>query len=80
MLRENLSRCATLRKNANERQETEKAPFLVVKRIRETIFDEVFKPGDLFSGELEPRFTDWLKDASGAGTRPRPAPQRIGSE
>jgi len=33
-------------KNANELQETEKVPFLVVKRIREGILDEIFKPGD----------------------------------
>jgi DNA-binding GntR family transcriptional regulator len=39
-------------KNANDAQETEKAPFLVVKRIREGILDEVFKPGDHL-GELE---------------------------
>jgi DNA-binding GntR family transcriptional regulator len=39
-------------KNANETQETEKAPFLVVKRVREAILDEVFKPGDHL-GELE---------------------------
>jgi DNA-binding GntR family transcriptional regulator len=39
-------------KNANETQETEKAPFLVVKRIREAILDEVFKPGEHL-GELE---------------------------
>jgi len=32
--------------NANETQDTEKAPFLVVKRVREAILDEVFKPGD----------------------------------
>jgi DNA-binding GntR family transcriptional regulator len=34
------------RKNANEGPETEKVPTLVVKRIREAILDEVFKPGD----------------------------------
>jgi DNA-binding GntR family transcriptional regulator len=39
-------------KNVHETQETEKAPFLVVKRIREAILDEVFKPGDHL-GELE---------------------------
>ena len=39
-------------KNANETQETEKAPFLVLKRIREAILDEVFTPGDRL-GELE---------------------------
>ena len=39
-------------KNANETQETEKAPFLVVKRVREAILDEFFKPGDHL-GELE---------------------------
>jgi DNA-binding GntR family transcriptional regulator len=33
-------------------QEPEKAPFLVVKRIREGILDEVFKPGDHL-GEVE---------------------------
>jgi DNA-binding GntR family transcriptional regulator len=33
-------------KNANETLETEKASFLVVKRIREAILDEEFKPGD----------------------------------
>jgi DNA-binding GntR family transcriptional regulator len=39
-------------KNANETLETEKAPFLVVKRIREAILDGVFKPGDHL-GEVE---------------------------
>ena len=39
-------------KNANETQENGKVPFLVVKRIRETILDEVFKPGDHL-GEVE---------------------------
>jgi DNA-binding GntR family transcriptional regulator len=39
-------------KNANDAQETEKAPFLVVRRIREGILDEDFKPGDHL-GEIE---------------------------
>jgi DNA-binding GntR family transcriptional regulator len=39
-------------KNANNAQETEKAPFLVVRRIREGILDEDFKPGDHL-GEVE---------------------------
>jgi DNA-binding GntR family transcriptional regulator len=39
-------------KSANASLETEKAPFLVVKRIREAILDEVFKPGDHL-GEVE---------------------------
>jgi DNA-binding GntR family transcriptional regulator len=39
-------------KNANDIQENEKAPFLVVRRIREGILDEDFKPGDHL-GELE---------------------------
>src|SRR5215471_3161514 len=39
-------------RNANETQETEKAPFLVAKRIRESILDEIFKPGDHL-GEVE---------------------------
>jgi DNA-binding GntR family transcriptional regulator len=38
--------------NANETQEAEKVPFLVAKRIREAILDEVFKPGDHL-GEVE---------------------------
>ena len=41
-----------LPKNANQTQEAEKAPFLVVKRIREAILDEIFKPGDHL-GEVE---------------------------
>ena len=45
------------RKNSNETQETEKATFLVVKRIREGILDEVFKPGDrLGEAELAEKF------------------------
>jgi DNA-binding FadR family transcriptional regulator len=44
-------------KNANETQETEKVSFLVVKRIREAILDEVFKPEDhLGEVELAERF------------------------
>jgi DNA-binding GntR family transcriptional regulator len=43
----------SLPKNANETQETEKVPFLVVKKIREAILDEVFKPRDRL-GEVEP--------------------------
>jgi DNA-binding GntR family transcriptional regulator len=39
-------------KNATEKEETEKAPFLVVRRIREGILDEVFKPGD-HVGEID---------------------------
>ena len=39
-------------KNANETLETEKAPFLVVKRVREAILDEVFQPGERL-GEIE---------------------------
>lgn len=41
----------------NETQETEKVPFLVVKRIREAILDELFKPGDwLTEPELAEKF------------------------
>ena len=44
-------------KNANETLETEKAPFLVVQRIREGILAQVFKPGDhLGEVELAERF------------------------
>jgi DNA-binding GntR family transcriptional regulator len=45
------------RKNSSETQETEKATFLVIKRIRESILDEVFKPGDhLGEAELAEKF------------------------
>jgi len=44
-------------KNANQIQETEKVPFVVAKRIREAILDEVFKPGDhLTEAELVEKF------------------------
>jgi len=33
-------------KNADQAPDAEKAPFVVAKRIREAILDEVFKPGD----------------------------------
>jgi DNA-binding GntR family transcriptional regulator len=39
-------RQASPSQNVNETQETEKVPFLLVKRIREAILDEVFQPGD----------------------------------
>ena len=42
----------SLPENANGTQENEKVSFLVVKRIREAILDEVFKPGDHL-GEVE---------------------------
>jgi DNA-binding GntR family transcriptional regulator len=42
----------TVSQNANETRETEKVPFLVAKRIRDAILDEVFKPGDHL-GEVE---------------------------
>ena len=45
------------RKNANQMQETEKVPFVVAKKIRDAIFDEVFKPGDrLREAELVEKF------------------------
>jgi DNA-binding GntR family transcriptional regulator len=44
-------------KNANQIQEIEKVPFVVAKKIREAILDEVFKPGDhLTEGELVEKF------------------------
>ena len=36
--------------NANETQESEKVSFLVVKRIREAILDEVFSPAITWGG------------------------------
>jgi DNA-binding GntR family transcriptional regulator len=45
------------RKNANRIQEVEKVPFVVAKKIREAILDEVFKPGDhLTEAELVEKF------------------------
>src|SRR6516165_11997168 len=50
-------RQSTPRRNSNKPQETEKATVLVVKRIREAILDEVFKPGDhLGEAELSEKF------------------------
>jgi len=50
-------RQVSLPKNANETQDAEKIPFLVAKRIREGILEEVFKPGDhLREGELTEKF------------------------
>jgi DNA-binding GntR family transcriptional regulator len=44
-------------KNVTETEETEKAPFLVVRKIREAILDEVFKPGDhIGEAELAEKF------------------------
>src|SRR5260221_6454342 len=44
-------------KNVNQTQESEKVPFVVAKRIREAILDEVFKPGDrLTEAELVEKF------------------------
>src|SRR5690242_3977519 len=40
------------RKNTNETEDSEKVSFLVVKKVREAILDEVFKPGDHL-GEVE---------------------------
>jgi len=45
------------KKNANQIQETEKVPFIVAKKIREAILDELFKPGDhLTEAELVEKF------------------------
>jgi DNA-binding FadR family transcriptional regulator len=47
----------TAHKNADEAPEAEKVPFVVAKRIREAILDEVFKPGDrLTEAELVEKF------------------------
>jgi DNA-binding GntR family transcriptional regulator len=41
----------------NDEQQTEKAPFLVVRRVRDAILDETFKPGDrLAEAELAEMF------------------------
>jgi DNA-binding GntR family transcriptional regulator len=45
------------RQKKNDEQETEKAPFVVVKKIRDAILDEIFRPGDLLpETELGERF------------------------
>jgi DNA-binding GntR family transcriptional regulator len=44
-------------KNANQSHESEKVPFVVVKKIREAILDEVFMPGEhLTEAELAEKF------------------------
>src|SRR5690349_19606236 len=44
-------------KNADQAPNAEKAPFVVAKRIRVAILDEVFKPGDrLTEAELVEKF------------------------
>jgi DNA-binding GntR family transcriptional regulator len=44
-------------KNANRSHESEKVPFVVVKKIREAILDEVFMPGEhLTEAELAEKF------------------------
>ena len=52
-----LMRESFVQQRRNDEQETEKAPFLVVKKIRAAILDETFKPGDrLPEGELGEMF------------------------
>jgi DNA-binding GntR family transcriptional regulator len=47
----------TADKNADQAPDAEKVPFVVAKRIREAILDEVFKPGDrLTEAELVEKF------------------------
>jgi Bacterial regulatory proteins, gntR family len=41
-----LVRESFVQQRKNDEEETEKAPFLVVKKIRDAILDETFKPGD----------------------------------
>ena len=44
-------------KNLDQAPDAEKVPVVVVKRIREAILDEVFKPGDrLTEAELVEKF------------------------
>jgi DNA-binding GntR family transcriptional regulator len=47
----------TAHKNTDQAPDAEKVPFVVAKRIREAILDEVFKPGDrLTEAELVEKF------------------------
>ena len=39
-----------VQQGSNDEQEIEKAPFLVVQKIRDAILDETFKPGELAGG------------------------------
>jgi Bacterial regulatory proteins, gntR family len=41
-----LMRESFVQQRRNDEQETEKAPFLVVRKVRDAILDETFKPGD----------------------------------
>ena len=41
-----LMRGPFVQQRRNDEQETEKAPFLVVQKIRNAILDETFKPGE----------------------------------
>jgi hypothetical protein len=48
-----IMRSSLVRQRRNDQQETEKAPFLVVQKIRDAILDETFKPGErLPEGQL----------------------------
>jgi DNA-binding GntR family transcriptional regulator len=50
-------RQSTAHKNTDQAPDGEKVPFVVAKRIREAILDEVFKPGDrLTEAELVEKF------------------------
>ena len=52
-----LMRSPSTQRGRNNEQETEKAPFLVVQKIREAILDETFKPGErLPEGQLGKMF------------------------
>jgi DNA-binding GntR family transcriptional regulator len=41
-----LMRVSFVQQRRNDEEETEKAPFLVVRKVRDAILDETFKPGD----------------------------------
>jgi DNA-binding GntR family transcriptional regulator len=52
-----MPRSSSSQKNVTENQQTEKAPMVVAKSIRDAILDEIFKPGDhLPEVELAERF------------------------
>jgi DNA-binding GntR family transcriptional regulator len=52
-----LMRESFVRQRRNDEQETEKAPSLVVRKVRDAILDETFKPGDrLAEAELAEMF------------------------
>jgi hypothetical protein len=64
-------------KPGSETPESQKVPFLLVKRIREAILDETFQPGDrLVEADLAEEFES--QPPAGPRSAPRPGKRRHG--